>query len=232
MATNFFGIPNSPVWGLLGWQTASFYALDPATSTVPIEPLADIIPTVTPFRVAMSAIDNENYVQNYRVTRNALQDFTDVTPNVHKNLTELTITGVFSSAPNMSLLGVPITPPTFGFRLDLLQMANLERMADKRRPVMVITPRVCLARAFIASVTRPWTPADGENLPVVVQVIEARIASPFYTDALPDTDSLAPGNSQTTGGGEQSVTPVETPSATSPSVGQVPPDGVGMAPSA
>lgn len=232
MPTNFYGIPNSPIWGLLAHQTASFYQLDPATYTVPVEPLADIIPTVTPFRIAVSSIDNENYVQNYRVTRNALQDFTDVTPNVHKELTELTITGVFSSAPNMSLLGIPTSPPTFGFRLDLLQMANLERMADKRKPIMVITPRVCLARAFIQSITRPWQPNDGVNSPVIVQVIEARIASPFSTDVLPDVDGLAPGNSQTTGGGEQAATNVAS-STSAPPVAQVPPStSVGLVPAA
>jgi len=221
MPTTFTLVSASPLAGILGLSTASFYKLDP-TGTVPIEPLADIIPGVTPFRVTMSMIDNENYVQSYRVTQNTMQDFTDTTPNVHRELIMLTINGTLSSAPPMSLTGLP-PPPTFGFRIDLLQMANLERMADERKPIMVITPRVSLATCFIQSIQRPWAPTNGESVPVIVSVLEARIASPFNVAALPDTSSLAAGNTQTTGGGEQSTTPSQT-TASAPPVNQVAPD--------
>lgn len=221
MPTNFSFISASPLAGFLGLSTASFYKLDP-TATSPIEPLADIVPGVTPFRVTLSMIDNENYIQSYRVTQNALQDFTDVTPNVHRELIQLTITGTMSAAPPMSISGLP-QPPTFGFRLDLLQVSNLERMAAERRPIMVITPRVSLAKCFIQSINRLWTPLDGDSTPLVITVIEARIASPFSVDVLPDTETLDAGNTQTSGGGEQSTNPVDTPDPNAPEVAQTAP---------
>ena len=177
MPTTFNYISASPLAGILGLSSGSFYKLDP-TGTVPIEPLADIIPGVTPFRVVLSMIDQETYTQNYRVTTNTLQDFTDTTPNVHRELAQISVTGFFSSAPPMSLTGLPPIP-TFGFRLDLLQMANLERMAEERRPIMFISARVSLATCFIQSVTRQWSPNAGQSTPVTVTLMEARIASPF-----------------------------------------------------
>lgn len=224
MPTNFTAFSASPLAGLLGLTTASFFKLDPS-NTVPVEPVADIVPGITPFRVTLSMIESENHTQSYRVTTNTLQDFTDTTPNVHRELIQLSITGFFSSAPPMSLTGLP-PPPTFGFRIDLLQMANLERIADARKPIMVVTPRVSLAKCFIQSISRPWAPTDGQSTPVVINVIEARIASPFNVDVLPDTAGLAAGNSQTTGGGEQSVTPVTTPNPSPPATAQTAP-GIG-----
>ena len=216
-------VSSSPLAGLLGLSTASFFRLDP-TFTVPIEPLADIVPGVTPFRVTLSMVDAENHTRSYRITQNTLQDFTDTTPNVHRELIQIAITGTLSASPPMSLAGVP-PPPTFGFRLDLLQMANLERMADERKPIMVVTPRVSLATCFVQSIQRVWAPSDGESTPVTITVIEARIATPFSTNVVPDTDTLAAGNAATSGGGEQSTTPSNTAtsapavSQTAPSVG-------------
>jgi len=207
--------------GIIGFNTASFYRLDP-TGTVPIEPIADIVPGVTPFRVTFDMIDSESQMQAYRVTRNTLQDFSDVTPNVHKELTQITITGTLSAAAPMSIVGLPPLP-TFGARLDLLRLANLERIADQRRPIMCVTPRVSLARCFITSITRPWVPSDGDSSVVTVTVLEARIASPYNADVLPDTDALDAGNSQTTGGGEQSAGTVTTANTESPPVDELPP---------
>jgi len=207
--------------GIIGVNTASFYRLDP-TCTVPIEPIIDIVPGVTPFRITLDMIDNESKVQSYRVTTNTLQDFSDVTPNCHKDLVQIAITGVLSACAPMSIVGLPPLP-TFGARLDLLRIGNLERLADLRRPIMCVTPRVSLARCWITSITRPWVPLDGESTPVTITVLEARIAAPFNTGVLPDTDSLDAGNTQTTGGGEQSAGQVTTAGTESPPVEQLPP---------
>jgi hypothetical protein len=208
--------------GILGASTCSIYKLDPLTSTVPIEPVADIVPGVTPFRVTFDVVQQEQSQRNYRITQNTLQDFTDTTPNVHKELQVITVSGVLSAVGPLSLGGAP-PPATFGFRLDLLRIANLERLADARAPVMVVTPRVSLAAAFISNITRPWTPADGESTPVQITFVEARILSPITGAALADTASLAAGNTATTGGGTQvpQATQVPTGSAGS-TTGSVP----------
>ena len=210
----------SPFAGLLGISTASFFKLDP-TGKIPLEPVVDIVPGVTPFRVTLSMIDSETHTQSYRITTNVLQDFTDTTPNVHRELIQLSITGVISASPPMSLAGLP-PPPTLGFRFDLVLLKNLERMAAERRPIMVVTPRVSLATCFIQSIQRPWVPADGESTPVTINVIEARIATPFVAPVTPDTDTLAAGNSAASGGGEQSTAPSNA-ATTAPAVAQTAP---------
>jgi len=220
MSGDYEVLSSSSFGGIIGVTTASFYRISPVG--IPLEPLADIVPAVTPFRVALSMIDREQHTQNYRVTMNALQDFTNTAANVHRELEQLNIVGSFSSAPPMSLSGLPQLP-TFGFRTDLLQMANLTRMAELREPIMVVTPRVSLASAFIRSIQRPWTPKQGPNTTIVISLIEARIASPFTTNVIPDTDTLAPGNFQQSGGGELSTKPWDTPEPFAPAVSEASP---------
>lgn len=223
------GISGSSFDGVIGVNTASFFMLDPLTSTVPIEPIADIIPGITPFRTTFDVIDQESYTQNYRVTSNTLQDFSDVISNVHKDLVQIAIQGTLVAAgplvPSIPFLGsiTPPPPPTFGGRLDLMRAAFLQQLADLRRPIMVVTPRVSLARCFIASINRPWTPADSNNTIINILLIEARVASPFSVGLVPDLDALAAGNSATTGGGQQSATPVQTPPPTNSSTSQLAP---------
>lgn len=191
-----------PFSGVISIRTASFYKLDP-TGRAPIEPIADVVPSVTPFRVAMDMVDQETYTQAYEVTRNVLQDFTDTTPNVHRAPIELSITGTFTAVGPLSPVG---QPPTFGFRFDLFRMAQLERMAEERRPIMVVTPRVSLATAFVQGIQRPWAPADGESTLVTISVIEARIIRPDDVVALPDTVNMSAGDVQTTTGGSAGST--------------------------
>ena len=221
MATNLGNLygGDSGLSGVLGLVTCSIFALDP-TGTVPIEPVLDLVPGVTPFRVTFDVIKSENKSAKYRVTTNTLQDFSDTTPNVHQDLAEITVTGVLSSMGPLSLAGGPV--PTLGARLDLLRIANLERIADKRRPVMVVTPRISLSKAFITNISRPWSPSDGESTVVQISFIQARILSPLLGAALLDTASLAAGNTATTGGGTQagstSNVPSGSPGATTGSV--------------
>jgi hypothetical protein len=211
---------DSGLSGALGFVTCSIFMLDPLTSTVPIEPVVDVVPGVTPFRVTLDAIQSESKTSNYRVTTNTLQDFSDTTSNVHQELEQFTVSGVMSSMGPMLASSGPL--PTFGARLDLLRIANLERLAAQRRPVMVVTPRVSLARAFITGITRQWSPANGESTPVSISFIEARILTPVLGAALLDTDSLAAGNTATTGGGTQATSatdvPTGSPGATTGSV--------------
>jgi len=218
----------SPLAGILGISTCSFFRLIPPAYAVPMEILADVVPGLSPLRVTYGMVDSEQYTESYTVTQNAMQDFSNITTNVHRELVTLTITGTLSSSLPFSMAQLPsslkggLTPPTFGFRVDLLQMANLQRIASRREPIMVVTPRVSLAKGFITNITRPWTPADGESTPVSVTVVEAYIANPLALSALPDTDTLAPGNAQSVGGGEGATTPSNA-SASAPPVEQVSP---------
>lgn len=216
MPTNLTQIVYRPPFaGVISLFTASFYKLDP-TGRVPIEPLADVVPSVTPNRVALDMVDQENHVQNYTVTRNVLQDFQDTTPNVHREPIEATITGTLTA------VGPVMQVPTFGFRFDLLRIWQLEQMAEKRRPIMVVSPRISLASAFISSISRPWTPRDGRSTVVTVNLVEARIISPTDVAALPDTTNLEAGDVQSTGASSQ-ATPTNASVAQQPPVSQVPP---------
>ena len=188
--------------GALGAETCSIYALN-AAGTTALEPVADIVPGVSPLRITLDAIDNESYNVSYRVTRNTLQDLTDTTSNVYPELIMLTVTGVFGAAGPMGV-GVG-TLPSSGLRrlarLDLLRFKNLARLASLRQPVMVVTPRCSLAKCFIVSFPYSWSPSDGDSLPITLSFLEARIAESSSIAAFADVDSMACGSNFKTGGG-------------------------------
>lgn len=208
-----------PLAGIISLFTASFYKLNPA-GTNAIEPIADLVPSVTPNRVALDMIDAENYAENYTVTQNVLQDFTNTTPNVHRELIQLQITGTFSAVGPLLPIG---QVPTFGFRFDLYRLNQLRAMAEARKPIMVITPRVSLPAAFFTSIQTNWNPAEGESIPMTVTLMEARLVGPNTVAALADTVNMEAGNVQTTSGGTQGGTATNPSTATEPPVAEVPP---------
>lgn len=188
--------------GALGVETCSIYVLDP-TGTTPLEPVADVVPGTGPLRVTVDLIDSESYQQNWRVTRHTLQDLSDTTSHVYKELTLLTVSGLFAAAGPM---GVPIPGvPSSGLarfaRLDLQRFNQLSAIAGARKPVMVVTPRCSLARAFITSMPTSWSVADGDSLPVTLTFLEARVLTSATTAAFADVDSMAVGNNKASGGG-------------------------------
>jgi hypothetical protein len=194
--------PTGGLAGALGSQTCSIYALDPSGTTA-MEPVADIVPGVSPLRITIDTIDSENYQVNYRVTQHTLQDLTDTTSHVYRELIKLTVVGVFGAAGPMGI-GSGIAPSS-GLarlaRLDLLRYRNLKNLADQRRPVMVVTPRCSLARCFITGIPSNWTPSDGDSLPITLSFTEARVMRSESIAAFQDVDSLATGNNASTGGG-------------------------------
>lgn len=187
-------------------QTASIYRLSRATGfQVPIEPIIDLVPGITPYRVTMDLIDSEDVSLNYTVTENSLQDFSNATSNVHRELRRMTITGVMASTLQTPLpVPIPATTGSALVRFDLLRISNLERIADRREPVMVVTPRFSLPKCFIESISRPWSPDIGPNTEVSISVVEARILSPGQSEAIPDYDAQLPGNGAPSGGGNVS----------------------------
>ena len=192
----------SPLAGWLGGETASFFQLDP-TGTTPVEPVADIVPGVTPFRITVDVVESEQQSRRYRTTRNAIQDFGDATSNNYAELVQVTIQGTLSAVGPLSVaVGAAFNP---GARLDLLRMANLEALADRRRPIMFVSPRISMAKAFIVGLDRIWTPDHGESTGVSITLLEARIVSPLEVAAIPDVDSLEPGNNAAQGGGDGAV---------------------------
>lgn len=206
----------SPLAGNLGASTASFFKLDPATFTVPIEPVIDLVPGVTPLRVTLDMIDNEQIDLSFDVTENALQDFTDVASNVRRRLERMTITGTLSAAPPFTPVGLPPPPIPRGVRLDLLRVSNLRNLARQRLPILVVTPRFSLARAFIESVGQPWSPDNGESTIVTIALREARLVSPITAPIGQDFPAQAPGNNQSSGGGQQIGKEVTTQTPTAP----------------
>jgi hypothetical protein len=195
-------------------QTASIYRLSRVSGfQVPIEPLIDLIPGITPARVTMDLIDSEDVSLNYTVTENTLQDFSNTTSNVHRELQRISITGVMASTLQTPL-PLPIGPATTGsafVRFDLLRIANLEAIANRGEPVMVVTPRFSLARCFIESISRPWSPDIGPNTELTISCVEARILSPGQSNAIPNYGAQLPGNGTQTGGGNVSPTVTNSP---------------------
>jgi len=218
--------------GLLGARTASFFRLDP-TGSVPIEPLGDLVPALNSNRVTLDMVDTESMLQSYQITQNAMQDFQSASTNRHKNLDIMTLTGTLTSAATLvdafeTLRKGPILSLKeaifSGLRTDLAKLANLRVLADRDEPIMVVTPRESLAKAFIESITTTWNPEVADNTLVSITLIEARIVNPFFADAVVgDLAASETGNNSVTSGGSQSPTPVETQTVTEPVVqGQAP----------
>ena len=201
----------SPLGGILGARTATFYRLD-STGTQPIEPLGDLIPSVTSDRVGLDMVDSEDVDRSYMVTMNALQDFTSATSNVHKNPERLSLSGTLVSSVGLALAG---SIGFAGLRADLIRVANLEELADARQPIMVVTPRISMPRAFIESISRSWNPAQGENTLITISLVEARVVSPITADnVIPDVESSATGNNRITEAGSQAAATVQTQTVT------------------
>lgn len=197
----------SPLGGILGARTMAFYRLD-STGTQPIEPLGDLIPSLTSDRIALDVVDSEDVDRSYSVTLNALQDFTSAASNVHKNPERITVSGTLVSSIDLGPVG---SAGFAGLRADLIRVANLEELADARQPIMVVSPRVSMARAFVESISRSWNPDQGENTLITVSLVEARIVSPLTAnDVIPDTAASATGNNATTQAGSQSAPVVGT----------------------
>ena len=217
----------NPLGGNLGSRTASFYRLN-AAGTLPVEPLGDLIPAFTSNRVTLDMVDSEDVQRTYLVTANALQDFRSAQSNVHKDLIRMTFTGTLIGGVDIALIGsVGLGGiPGFGggLRSDLLKLENLEALADRREPIMVVTPRVSLPQAFIEAISRNWNPDVGDNTLVTVSVVEARIVNPLMADSvIQDVESSLTGNNSVTEAGTQSALPVEVQEIFQPDVTGVAP---------
>lgn len=208
-----FPLIESPMGGILGAATASFFTLDPSLTT-PLEPIVDLVPGYSPLRITLDMVDGETLTFEYDVTEHAIQDALDVTSNCRKRLESATISGTMSALP--PLISSPVTVTDAGgaftggaapvpgsfLRLDLIRMKNLQFMADQRKPVMVVTPRFGMARAFMTSVAQNWTPSHTESTAVTIALKEARLVDAVLGDLLvPDFPAQPPGNNQAAGGG-------------------------------
>jgi hypothetical protein len=235
-----FPLVESPLGGNLGAFTCSVYKLD-QFGIVPLEPLLDIIPGVSPMRVTFDMVDNEQGIYDYDVVEHPIQDLIDVTTHVHRRLERITVTGTMSGMGPLGLIPPPpvtppvITPPPLPLgiqapslgsvsRLDLIRVRNLKRMAATRSPVMVVTPRLGLARAFITSITPGWAPDDGESSILTVSFKELRFVTAIMGELAADYAEQTPGNNVASGGG-QAATTASGESATASGVTGVPPTG-------
>jgi hypothetical protein len=204
-------------------QTASIYRLSKLSGfQVPIEPIIDLVPGITPLRVTMDLIESEDISLNYTVTENSLQDFSNATSNVHRELQRFSISGVMAATLQV-VQPVPIPATTGGafVRWDLVRIENLQTIANRMEPVLVVTPRFGL-RCFIEGISRPWTPELGPNTEVTISCVEARILSPGQSSAQPDYNAQLPGNGTQSGGGNVSGAPSNANPATPGVIGAAP----------
>jgi hypothetical protein len=214
----FPAIP-SPLGGILGATTASFFKLSPLG--VPFEPLIDLVPGITPLRMTFDMIDSESETIDFDVTEHAVQSFLDITANIRERLRTLTITGTLGATPPL-VLHAPIPVPGSFARLDLLRIENLKNLAAKREPIMVVTPRVSFPSCAIVSVNPTWNPGLGESSQCSVTLREVRLISPILGTLQADFPAQAPGNNAAAGGG-QSATSTTTHSGTKGAVDALPP---------
>jgi len=201
----------SPLGGLLGVRTFTFYRLN-AAGTQRVEPIGDLISSISGDGIALDMVDSEDVDRSYQVTTNALQDFTSATSNVHRELQRITVSGTLVSSFDVGRLGSDIFK---GLRSDLIKVEKLEALADRREPIFAVSPRVSLPRAFIESISRSWNPAQGENTLVTISLVEARVVSPQSAAAVvPDEAASLTGNNSITKAGSQAAPPVETQTVT------------------
>lgn len=213
--------PKNPLGGNLGLRTGSFFRLDP-TGTTPVEPLIDLIPALTGRRITLDIIQSEDYEISFLITKNALQDLTSAQSNDHQELKRITVSGIAISSIDLGIVGsVGVAGvPGFGggLRADLIKADNLIRLAERREPIMYVSPRIDMAKAFIENITQSWTPTLGDNTVLTISLVEARIVNPLIgvsTD--PDLAASATGNNAPANAGAQGGTPVETQSVTNSS---------------
>ena len=210
----------SPLGGILGVRNASFFRLDPLTAT-PIAPLGDLIAPFFPDKMSLDVVDSEDYELNYSITENPLQDFTSASSNVHKDLERVTVSGTLVSSIDLGILGSVGLPL---LRSDLLKIANLERIADKREPILFVSPRVSMAKCFIASILRSWNPELGDNTNVTISLVEARIVNPLQADAVvPDVAGSFTGNNAASAVGTQAPSSIGFNLSTQPGAFGLPP---------
>lgn len=214
------------MFGLVGIQGLSIYRLIPPLYTVPVEPVLDLVPGITPFRVTADVITSSAEQRNYRVTRKRLQDFSDVTTHVQPELKSLQAEILLAAGGLIPTLpGIPGTPTT-GLvrlaRLDLMRFGFLAQMAERREPVLALTPQFTMT-GFIESLVPSWANLDGWSMRVSITIIEAKIVGPSLASAVPDVDALSTGGNAAPQAGSSSGSSVVSVEPTSPATPGVSP---------
>ena len=208
----------SPLGGNLGVRNATIYKLN-AAGTAPVATLIELANPFSPDKVGLDVVDSEDWSRSWTVTENPLQDFTAATSNVSKNSDTFSVSGTLISSVDVAFLtslGVPGVPGFGGgLRADLLKLSSLEAIGNLKEPVMVVTPRRSLAKAFIESISTSWSPDVGDNTPVTIVFREARIVNPLTAEAVvPDVASSFTGNNQVSNAGAQAPLVTQTQSVT------------------
>jgi len=224
---NFGGKSYQALGGNLTTSSLVIYRLD-GTGTVPIEPLLDLTVGKTINRITADLIESENYTQSYGVTQNSLSNNALVTSHVNKNLKTLSISAFFVSNPVTGATAVfnPLVAVLTPFsRVDRTRVNAIQALADQGIPVGVYTPRWALPQAFITGISAPWDPEVSENTRLSLEFLEARIVAPQTGAYVNDYSAQMPGNNNTTGGGQSSVSKANPPSLYQP-------ESFGSAPSA
>lgn len=197
--------------GLSGPTTTTIYRI--GANGLPLEPLVDIMPSVTLNRQSLDVTHGTQHVRTYDVTTSPRQGGVPTTSNSHRNLDTLQVAGVISSAPQLSVaaiasslpsgrarLGIPI-PGLGAIRRDLAQLQMMYRLAELQEPVMVVTPDLCMPKACFTSIVR--MNGDDESTELQLGFIEAAIISPEFADAVLDLEELLTGNDASSDVGSQ-----------------------------
>jgi hypothetical protein len=187
---------NTPFSGLLEGQTASFYQLDARGNPVGV---VNIRGVPDAGKTSLDMIDSESSGQSYAVTSNAMQDLSSADSNNHRELATMDIVGTLVSAASFGIVGsldIGNLPGLSGIlRKDLSVLRDLHLLADRREPIMAVTPRRVFPRAWITFLGDNWTPDLGENTSVSISLQEARIVNSLsMSNLLPDVAAMSAGS--------------------------------------
>jgi len=200
-------VPSVPFAGVKNSKRVGIYRLDPTLST-PLQPVfLDLIPTSfpSPLAVQFDLAQTISRTTRYTITENQVLGFRTITNNAHKELQRASVSGILDPFPIGVGGGVVeqtlLTPPSFGIvRKDLIVKDILYRLADRRKPMLVVTPDWTMPRAFIESITETQNDGDGEVTRLSIEFIEARVIIPFVGDQL-DAAAMTGGATQNANAG-------------------------------
>lgn len=94
---------------------------------------------------------------------------------------------------------------------------------NARQPLMVVTPRNSMAKAFLFEVSDTWSVGQGKQTAMTLSFLEARVVSPILLDQVEqDYPAQAPGNNAITSGGKAPTSALDIGATASPTPGVSP----------
>jgi hypothetical protein len=185
-------------------NSVAIWARDPATLGALVSFLISNTDIPLPGRVRLDVTRSIQGSKRYEATRSPVERH--VAQDVIRQPLELTVSGILTATP----LSVFRPPIPFGIaRLDLIELAKLKAIADRRDIVIVTTPVGVYPSMVITSLEDRH--GEGEKVDLTISFSEIQIASPILVDVAMDVDSLIASHYGSFNSGGQSGSSVPDP---------------------